>query len=140
MLNIRKFLEGIGLTPKTTSTIDTQGELEVLSTTGKLNYHNGVSVSPVVTEAHTATLTNKTIDGNNNTVINVGDGSIAPGVDATKIADGSVDNTEFQYLDGVTAPIQTQLDALDTRLDTAESDIVDLQLADDQIEQTLFLS
>jgi hypothetical protein len=30
-------------------------------------------------------------------------------IDATKIADGSVSNTEFQYLDGVTSGIQTQL-------------------------------
>lgn len=32
-------------------------------------------------------------------------------IDATKIANGSVSNTEFQYLDGVTGPIQTQLDS-----------------------------
>jgi len=32
-------------------------------------------------------------------------------IDATKIAGGSVDNTEFGYLDGVTSAIQTQLDA-----------------------------
>ena len=31
------------------------------------------------------------------------------GIDATKIADGSVSNTEFQYLDGVTSNIQTQI-------------------------------
>jgi hypothetical protein len=31
------------------------------------------------------------------------------GIDAAKIADGSVSNTEFQYLDGVTSSIQTQL-------------------------------
>lgn len=33
------------------------------------------------------------------------------GVDTTKFANGSVTNTEFQYLDGLTGPIQTQLDA-----------------------------
>lgn len=32
-------------------------------------------------------------------------------LDATKIANGNVSNTEFQYLDGVTSSIQTQLDA-----------------------------
>jgi len=32
-------------------------------------------------------------------------------LDATSIADGSVSNTEFQYLNGVTSAIQTQLDA-----------------------------
>jgi hypothetical protein len=30
--------------------------------------------------------------------------------DATKIANGSISNTEFQYLDGVTSAIQTQID------------------------------
>ncbi len=39
------------------------------------------------------------------------DAKIAAGVDAAKIADGSVSNTEFQYLNGVTSAIQTQLDA-----------------------------
>ena len=32
------------------------------------------------------------------------------GLDATSIADGSVSNTEFQYLNGVTSSIQTQID------------------------------
>ena len=32
-----------------------------------------------------------------------------PQLDATKIANGSVSNTEFEYLDGVTSAIQTQL-------------------------------
>ncbi len=35
---------------------------------------------------------------------------VATGIDAIKIADGSVSNTEFQYLNGVTSAIQTQLD------------------------------
>ena len=33
------------------------------------------------------------------------------GINATKIANGSVNNTEFQYLDGVTSSIQTQIDS-----------------------------
>ena len=35
--------------------------------------------------------------------------AVPSNVDATKIADGSVDNTEFQYLNGVTSSIQSQL-------------------------------
>lgn len=34
------------------------------------------------------------------------------GLDASKIADGSVSDTEFQYLNGVTSAIQTQLDGI----------------------------
>ena len=37
--------------------------------------------------------------------------SIPTGIGATKIADGSISNTEFQYLNGVSSNIQTQLDA-----------------------------
>jgi len=34
---------------------------------------------------------------------------IASGIDAVKLSSGAVSNTEFDYLDGVTSPIQTQL-------------------------------
>jgi len=37
-------------------------------------------------------------------------GDLPTGIDAIKIADGSVSNTEFQYLNGVTSALQTQLD------------------------------
>ena len=40
----------------------------------------------------------------------VTDGKLASGIDAAKLADGSVSNTEFQYLNGVSSAIQTQLD------------------------------
>ena len=52
-LNFRKFLNGIKLKPKASSTsssgADGKGDLEVL-TSGKLNYNNGSSVSPVVSD------------------------------------------------------------------------------------------
>jgi len=112
MVNIRKFLQGLGLIPVSSTTIDTKGEMEVLDSSGKLNYHNGTSASPVVTEAHSATLTNKTIDADSNTITNIENVDIKAGaaIDASKIADGSVSNAEFQRLDGVTSGIQGQLD------------------------------
>lgn len=39
------------------------------------------------------------------------DAQLRSGINAAKIADGSVSNTEFQYLNGVTSAIQTQLSA-----------------------------
>lgn len=60
-LNFKKFFEGIRIIPKTASTVSVQGEMDITSGTGKLNYHNGTTSSPVVTEAHSATLTNKTL-------------------------------------------------------------------------------
>jgi hypothetical protein len=52
------------------------------------------------------------------------------GIDAAKIADGSVSNAEFQYLDGVTSSIQTQLDGKAASSHThAISDVTGLQTA-----------
>ena len=38
--------------------------------------------------------------------------SLQSGIDASKIADGSVSNTEFQHLNGVTSNVQTQINAI----------------------------
>lgn len=45
---------------------------------------------------------------------------VATGIDAAKLANGTVSNTEFQYLDGVTSAIQTQLDS---KVDKVTGDI-----------------
>ena len=72
------------------------------------------SQSHSVTPSSVTTFTNKTIDadgtGNNISNIDNADIKAAAGIDATKIADGSVSDTEFQRLDGLTSDIQTQLD------------------------------
>ncbi len=53
----------------------------------------------------------------------VTDTKLAAGIDATKLADGSVSNTELQYLNGVTGNVQTQIDANATNIATNASDI-----------------
>ena len=65
-----------------------------------------------VFEAHAQTLTNKTINSDNNTITNIVNADIkaAAAIDVTKIADGSVTSTEFQHLSGVTSAIQSQID------------------------------
>ena len=63
----------------------------------------------------TDTLTNKTIDATSNTISNIGNSQLTTGIDAAKISSGSVSNTEFDYLDGVTSSIQTQIDNRATR-------------------------
>jgi len=42
--------------------------------------------------------------------LSIGNSQLTSGIDAAKISSGSVSNTEFDYLDGVTSNIQTQLD------------------------------
>lgn len=71
-----------------------------------------VPTGDVVGTTDTQTLTNKSIDSDNNTITNIVNADIKAGaaINATKIADGSVDNSEFEALDGVTSSIQDQLD------------------------------
>lgn len=60
-LNFRKFTSGIKLKRNpSTATSDGVGDLEVISS-NKITYHNGTTASPIVTEDHSATLTNKTL-------------------------------------------------------------------------------
>lgn len=75
---LRKFNPGINLVPHTTTIVANGGDLDSNTTDGKLNYYNGVagSASPVVTEAHTATLTNKTLSGNTATNLVNGSGTV----------------------------------------------------------------
>lgn len=111
-LNLWQFLRGLKIKPTDTSTIDSAGEMEVLESDGKLYYHNDSTKSPMVTEDHAATLVNKTVDADNNTISNLENDNIKVGaaIDAEKIHDGTVSNTEFGYLNGVTSSIQDQLD------------------------------
>lgn len=68
---------------------------------------NHVLVSQNATQA----LSNKTIDADQNTISNIENADIKAGaaIDASKLADGSVSSTEFQYLSNVSSDIQTQI-------------------------------
>lgn len=70
-----------------------------------------VNGAAVTTVSNSQTLTNKTIDGGTNTLQNIPSSALSSGVDASKIADGSVSNTEFQYINSLTSNAQDQLDA-----------------------------
>lgn len=73
----------------------------------------------LVGKATTDTLTNKSIDADTNTITNIENADIKAGaaIDATKIANGSVSNSEFQQLDGLTSPAvgTTQAQTLTTK-------------------------
>jgi hypothetical protein len=145
-----------------TIAIDLDSEtLGLLGGTGITSTASGNNVtfaidSTVATKTGSETLTNKTINGSNNTLSNIGNSSlsnssvsyggvslalgatdatpafdlqdatsypasaltgtvannqVATGIDAIKIGDGSVTNTEFQHINTVSSNVQTQLDA-----------------------------
>lgn len=66
----------------------------------------------VVLEDTPQTLTQKTIDADSNTISNIDDDEIKSnaGIDVTKLSSGIIDNIEFDYLNGTTSNIQTQID------------------------------
>ena len=68
------------------------------NTTVNVTWDSGSLASEAITNVYVGALS-KTND------------SIPTGISATKLADGSISDTEFQYLNGVSSAIQTQLDA-----------------------------
>ena len=67
-----------------------------------------------VTASSTTTFTNKTIDvdATGNSITNLANANIkaAAAIDATKIADGTVTSTEFQYINSLSSNAQDQID------------------------------
>jgi hypothetical protein len=72
------------------------------------------SEAGIITADSTTTFTNKTFDADatGNSLTNVENENIkaAAGIDATKIADGTVTSAEFQYINTLSSNAQTQLD------------------------------
>lgn len=63
-LDFPSFKQGINLRANTTTQSTAAGDIDFNTSDNKLTMHNGTTASPVVTESHTATLTNKVLSGN----------------------------------------------------------------------------
>jgi hypothetical protein len=78
---------------------------------GKIWIGNASAVATAVTPSGDVTISNTGVTAIGSGVIVNDDINASAAIDATKIANGSVSSTEFQYLDGVTSAIQTQIDS-----------------------------
>jgi hypothetical protein len=69
-------------------------------------------------------------------------GDLPSGIDAAKIADGTISNTEFQYLNGVTSSIQTQLNGKQASLGFTPEDVANksTSVTTDQASNTKYPS
>ena len=151
MFDIKKFVKGLRILPKATLESDSQGELEVSSVDGKLNHHNGTTRSPVVTETHAATLTNKTVDSADNTITIDADEADVSNLEVDNLKSGvlSVDisasgtDTELPSAkavrDHVAAQIASKDEASEITYDNSSSSLVatDVQAAIDEVEDRL---
>lgn len=130
----------LSLNPNGTGTVTVQKDLQLRSGSNARFYNAGNTAAITVTAAPglstfrtpqipddtgnfvldsaTQALTNKSIDADANTITNIENADIKTGaaIDAEKIHDGSVSNTEFGYLNGVTSAIQTQINSTNTSL------------------------
>jgi hypothetical protein len=113
------FLKGIELRGETTdSALNIEGSVWRNSTSSRIKSYIEGAVREVVTNSQSQTLTNKTIAAGSNTISGLADANIASGanIDAAKIGTGIVSTTEFNYLDGVTSAIQTQLNSKESSI------------------------
>lgn len=98
--------------------------------TDNLNTHiadtstHGIT-SAIVGLSEIQTLTNKIISADSNTIMNIENADIKSGaaIDPLKIAPGTVDSTEFGYVNNVTGAIQTQINNLNLEADSVASDL-----------------
>lgn len=121
---------GINTISASTDTVTVSVDNSVVTLTGNQTLTNKVLTSPVinggatltasstelnlltgatgiVTASNAVTMTNKTINGSNNTLTNI---------NASSIGSGNVSNTEFEYLDGLSSNVQNQLYVLSVAL------------------------
>ena len=109
-----------------TSETDSQ-TLSFSTPTLTISNGNNVNLSTLtnglITASSTDTLTNKTIDadGTGNSITNIEDANIkaSAAIDATKIADGSVTSTEFQYINSLSSNAQTQINSKQATIDSS---------------------
>jgi hypothetical protein len=110
--NFKNISLGMRLVPHDGAALGSSGgDFDVTSSNGKANYYNAfqTSSSPIVTESHSATLINKTLDADNNTISNLVNANFksSAALDRSKIAAGSASHVVVNDGSGLLSSVST---------------------------------
>ena len=121
--NISQWTNDVGYLTSETDSQTLSFSTPTLTISNGNNVNLSTLTNGLITASSTDTLTNKTIDadGTGNSITNIEDANIkaAAAIDATKIADGSVTNSEFQFINSLSSNAQTQIDSKQATIDSS---------------------
>lgn len=120
MLNIFQYRNGLQILQVSSLALDEMGELQVLTSDGKIYYHNGTIASALITEAGGVTISNKNFVDNSTFIIDNVDATIRIGFNAAGTTGTTTTLTSSQTANRtITFP-----DATDTLVGKATADIL----------------
>ena len=121
--NISQWTNDVGYLTAETDNQTLSFSTPTLTISNGNNVNLSTLTTGLITASSTDTFTNKTIDadGTGNSITNIEDANIkaAAAIDATKIADGSVTSTEFQFINSLSSNAQTQIDSKQATIDSS---------------------
>jgi len=121
--NISQWTNDVGYLTAETDSQTLSFSTPTLTISNGNNVNLSTLTNGLITASSTDTLTNKTIDadGTGNSITNIENANIkaAAAIDATKIADGSVTSTEFQFINSLSSNAQTQINSKQATIDSS---------------------
>ena len=121
--NISQWTNDVGYLTAETDNQTLSFSTPTLTISNGNNVNLSTLTTGLITASSTDTFTNKTIDvdATGNSLTNIANANIkaAAAIDATKLADGSVSNTELQYINSLTSNAQDQIDAKQNTIDSS---------------------
>lgn len=121
--NISQWTNDVGYLTAETDNQTLSFSTPTLTISNGNNVNLSTLTNGLITESSTDIFTNKTIDadGTGNSITNIENANIkaAAAIDATKIADGSVTSTEFQFINSLSSNAQTQINSKQATIDSS---------------------